>query len=297
MKVLNFGSLNIDNVYNVEHFVRPGETLQAQSLHVFCGGKGLNQSIALARAGVSVYHAGKIGHDGKALMDILHQSGVNTDHVIQTGGITGHTIIQVDRSGQNCILLMNGENGQIDCDFIDSVLSYFQKNDILLLQNEINNLPYIMHQAHKLGLQIALNPSPISKQIFECPLQFVKWFLLNEIEGNELTHCAEPDKIADHLLKNYPESSVVLTLGKKGAYYQDKRSTCTHGIYDVRRVDSTGAGDTFTGYFIAGVVNGFTIEENFRTASIASSLAVSKQGAASSIPSVEEVLNFKGDLI
>ena len=140
MKVLNFGSLNYDYVYEVDHAVMPGETIDSTKMEVFCGGKGLNQSIALARAGVPVYHAGQVGEDGQMFLDICAQSKVDTSYIRQSSGKSGHTIIQLDKNGQNCILLYGGSNRGITKDLVDEVLGHFEKEDIILLQNEINQI-------------------------------------------------------------------------------------------------------------------------------------------------------------
>lgn len=291
MKILNFGSLNIDYVYSVDHFVRPGETLSSEKLELFCGGKGLNQSIAMARAGAPVFHAGKIGKEGSMLTNILKKSGADISNVEISDKITGHAIIQVDASGQNCILLHGGANIDIGVDFIDKVLSKFEAGDILLSQNETNNIPSLLKKAHEKGLIIAYNPSPIDKNITSYPLECVKYFILNEIEGNALTGKTEPQKIADELLRKYPKSAVVLTLGKHGVFYKDENESITHGTYKVKRIDTTGAGDTFTGYFLAGVYGGLDTKEILRRASVASSIAVSRKGASASIPTLDEVLS------
>lgn len=293
MKLLNFGSLNIDYVYSVEHFVQPGETLSSNKLERFCGGKGLNQSIAIARAGVPVWHAGKIGGEGDMLLELLRQAGVDTSNVERSERMTGHAIIQVDQTGQNCILLHGGANTDIEEAFIDRVLAQFGEGDILLLQNEQNNLPYLMERAHARGLRIACNPSPIDRGLLQYPFTYVKWFILNEIEGNALTGKSEPEDIADTLLERYPHAAVVLTLGQQGVLYRDAETSLRHGIYRVKPVDTTGAGDTFTGYFLAGICQGLSIEEILRRASAASSIAVSRKGAAPSIPVLQEVLDAK----
>ena len=163
MKVLSFGSLNIDYVYKVDHFVQKGETLSSKSLNVFSGGKGLNQSIALAKAGVETYHAGAIGEDGKFLLEILEEAGVDTSCVkILSDERTGNAIIQNDEDGDNCILLYGGANQAITKAQVDAVLSRFDAGDYLVLQNEINELPYMMTKAHEKGMKIVLNPSPMN---------------------------------------------------------------------------------------------------------------------------------------
>nr|WP_319488839.1 ribokinase [uncultured Caproiciproducens sp.] len=293
MKILNFGSLNIDNVYSVDHFVRPGETLSSDGMSVFCGGKGLNQSLALARAGAEVYHAGMAGQDGGMLLDVMEKSGVRTQYVKKTDGVTGHAIIQVNRSGQNCILLFGGANQQVTGEFAEEVLSHFDKGDWLLLQNEISSGGSIMETASKKGMIIVLNPSPMDAKILKLPLELVDYFILNEVEAAELCGCDQTEKMADELQKKFPRAKIVLTLGSKGAVYQDAAVRAAHGIYNVPVVDTTAAGDTFTGFFIEEISNHSTPEKALELASKASSLAVSKKGAEPSIPTMEEVKNSK----
>lgn len=299
MKILNFGSLNIDYVYAVEHFVRAGETLSSQNRSTFCGGKGLNQSIALAKAGAKVFHAGKVGNDGDMLLKRLKNNGVDTSLVIVDDYIsTGHAIIQVDTRGQNCILLFGGANKAITESDIDSVLSGFGEGDLLLLQNEISCLPYIIDAAHKLGMHIALNPSPITAELVNMPqLKFVEWFILNEIEGYELTHKQTPEDIVRALRESYGDAKAVLTLGKKGVVYGDGGALKSHGIYNVPVRDTTAAGDTFTGYFLAAVCEGLPTERALELASRASSIAVGREGASDSIPTREEVETAQLELI
>ena len=138
MKVLNFGSLNIDYVYQMAHFIRPGETAPCKTLTAGCGGKGLNQSIALAKAGTEVYHAGLYGAEAQFLLDKMQTAGVDTSLLRLGEGANGHAIIQVDENGQNCIILYGGTNRQITEAYVDEVLAHFEVGDVLVLQNEIN---------------------------------------------------------------------------------------------------------------------------------------------------------------
>lgn len=294
-KILNFGSLNIDHVYSVDNFVTPGETISSLKYEIFPGGKGLNQSIALSLAGAQVFHAGKIGADGSWLVKLLSEKGVDTSYIDVNGSHTGHAIIQVDKKGQNCILLYGGANVEITTTFMDEVLSGFGPGDLLVLQNEINDIAVLIEKAYAKGLDIALNPSPFNAKLLDYPLHNVTWFLLNEIEGQEISGENDPERICDVLLERYPAARVVLTLGKKGVLYRDSTLRHTHGIYDVPVVDTTAAGDTFTGFLLSCVTNEMSIPEALRLASVASSLAVSRKGAAVSIPTLDEV--YKSDLI
>jgi ribokinase len=291
MKFLNFGSLNIDFVYNVPNIVREGETLKSSGLSVFCGGKGLNQSVALARAGAEVWHAGKIGSDGDMLIDKLSSTGVNVSCVKKwEAGRSGNALIQVDENGQNSIILYGGANQAITLDDIDDIISHFEKNDIILLQNEINFIPQIIKKAKEAGLLIAINPAPMEKMVKQYPMEFIDVFIVNEIEGAELTGKELHDEIISEMEKLYPNAEIVLTLGSMGVIVASKGKRYSHGIYDVHVVDTTAAGDTFIGYYLSSRASGKAIEECLRIASIASALAVSRQGAADSIPDMAEVM-------
>lgn len=293
MKILNFGSLNVDYVYKVEHFVLPGETISSDSLTVATGGKGLNQSIALARAGAEAFHAGAMGKADKDLLKgMLDENGVNTDFVQMLPGPSGHAIIQVDKNGQNCIVLFGGANREITPEFVDRVLENFDAGDIVLLQNEISSIKYIMEAAHRKGMRIYFNPSPANEKLLEYPIHYVDTLILNEVEGEQLTGDKESDNILDSLLRKYPEIKVVLTLGERGAMYADKQRREYQGIYRNAVVDTTAAGDTFTGYFIGSAARTGDINASLKYAAAAASISVSRLGAACSIPSRKEVEVF-----
>lgn len=293
-KILSLGSLNIDYVYRVDSIVRPGETISCAGMAKFCGGKGLNQSIALARAGAHVCHAGKIGGDGDMLLEQLKKNGVDTSCIVVSQSPTGHAIIQVDQNGQNSIVILAGANGDISEDDIDKFLSGFHKGDLLLLQNEVSNIEYAVRSAHKRGLMIALNPSPINKKLAGSDvLQYVDWLIMNEIEGYEITKKKDSADICDVLLAKYPSCKIVLTLGEKGCVYRDKDASYSQGIYEVPVVDTTAAGDTFTGYFLACMLENAGIARALNMASKAASIAVSRQGASDSIPTRDEVEKYQ----
>lgn len=290
MKVLNFGSLNYDYVYSVDHIVSPGETTPTYKMETFCGGKGLNQSVALARAGLQVYHAGAVGSDGDLLLQVCRENFIDTEYVKTLDGKSGHTVIQVDKNGQNCILLYGGTNRAIPKQHIDYVLQQFQMGDMCVLQNEVNDIPYIIEKAAKKGMTVVLNPSPLDTVIDQCNLHLVSVFLVNEIEGAGITGKTEPMEILDEFEKKYPTATVVLTLGKDGAYCMRDGKRAFQDIIPSQVVDTTAAGDTFTGYFLSQMLNGSTIEQALYTATKASSIAVSKNGAVSSIPYIKDVL-------
>ena len=276
MRVVNFGSLNIDYVYRVDHFVQPGETMSAQSLQIQCGGKGLNQSVALARAGVETWHAGLIGPEGHFLKETLDRAGVHT--------------IQVDSTGQNSILLHDGANGRLTPDFVTAVLDQFSAGDTVLLQNETSCVEEIIHQAARRGMRTAMNAAPANEKLVGLPLEALSWLLVNEVEGAFLAGTEAPEAILDTLAARYPETTVVLTLGEQGAAAARGGWRAWGPARKTAVVDTTAAGDTFTGYFLRRALEGGTLEEALSLAAAASALAVSRPGAADAVPGYEEVL-------
>ena len=293
MKVLNFGSLNIDYVYPVDHIIAPGETEPTGEINENCGGKGLNQSIALAKAGVRVCHAGLVGEEGQVLIDKCKENDVDSTYIRKIPGRSGHTIIQVDKDGQNSILLFGGANRSLTKDFIDEVLGNFGQGDILVLQNEVNLLEYIIDKAYDRQMMIVLNPSPYDAALTTCDLSKISLFLLNEIEGEQITGYSEPEEMLAELKKRFPEAKVVLTLGSAGSIYQYKDELYKQGIYKVKAVDTTAAGDTFTGYFVSSIISGMSVQDGLSMAAKAAAISVTRPGATDSIPLKDEVLSAR----
>ena len=295
MKVLNFGSLNIDYVYRVPHFVQRGETLLSSGRGIYSGGKGLNQSVALARAGLKVFHAGCIGEEGTLLLDALRAADVDTTFVrVKSDVPSGHTIIQNAEDGDNCILLFGGANQSITKEQIDETLAHFEAGDYLVLQNEINLLEYVMLRAHEKGMRVVLNPSPMDEKILALPLETVSFFFVNEVEASQLTGVSREDAeaLSDALAEKFPHARVILTLGTNGSRYICGEERVTQEAFPVQAVDTTAAGDTFSGFFLAGFIEGKTPKEALELAARASAVCVTRQGAAPSIPTREEADRF-----
>ena len=295
MRILNFGSLNVDYVYRVPHFLQRGETLLSSNRSVFSGGKGLNQSVALARAGLTVCHAGCIGEEGTLLLHALQASGVDTTFVrVRDDVPSGHTVIQNTDDGDNCILLFGGANRSITKEQIDETLTHFEAGDYLVLQNEINLLDYVMLCAHEKGMHVVLNPSPMDESILKLPLETVTFFFVNEIEASQLTGVSrdDADALASALQKQFPQAHVIITLGMNGSRYLFGETCIAQDVYPVQAVDTTAAGDTFTGFFLAGFIEGKTPKEALELASRASAISVTRPGAAPSIPARAEVDRF-----
>ena len=292
-RILNFGSLNIDHVYRVTHFVQPKETLASLEYRRFAGGKGFNQSIALARADADVSHAGHIGSEGVWLRDMLAESGADVTHLQVVDTPTGHAIINVTPEGENSIVLYGGANQTITPDDARRVISSFHAGDYLLLQNEISAMPEIMRAAHAQGLQIVFNPAPMEKRVLDYPLETVSCLLLNEVEGAQFAGVEKPEEIVETLRRKFPKMTVILTLGADGVLASDGGAAVRVRPPRVKAMDPTAAGDTFTGYYLAERLRDVAFQNAIQTACAAAALCVTRAGAAISIPTRAEVKVYR----
>ena len=275
MKILNFGSINKDFVYLVENFVQSGQTISSKKYEVFLGGKGLNQSVALAHSGANIYHAGCINKN----------DGVNTDNIIKVEDPTGHAIIQVNDHGENSIIIHGGANHSISSEQIENTLNKFNSGDILVLQNEINKIDEVINRGHEIGMKIFLNPAPFTKEIINYPLEKLDTLIFNESEGFGLSSGEkEKTKILKYLSKKYPNTKLLLTLGRKGSVYSYNNKVIEISANKVNSIDTTAAGDTYIGYFISSYYKNNEVKESMEIASKAASISTTKMGGAISIP-------------
>ena len=277
----------------LDHIVAPGETISSLGLIVTCGGKGLNQSIALKKAGADVWHAGIIGHDGGPLKKMLDDAGVNTSILkIDPDHPSGHTIIQIEeKTAQNCIIVHPGTNGLVDKDYIHEVVSHFEAGDYAVFQNEITNVDYAMKCCKEKGLKVVFNPSPMTRELASSDIyQYVDELFINEVEGKQMTGRDDPEEICKEMKRLWPSCRTILTLGSDGAVVYMDGEFIYQKAFPCEAVDTTGAGDTFSGFFIALSAAGKGVREALELSCKASSLAVRKMGAAASIPTLAEVL-------
>ena len=289
MNVVNFGSLNIDHVYAVDHFCRAGETIHTKSYTQNAGGKGLNQSIAVSRSGQKVHHAGLLGPEGTRLAELLSGSGVDLRYLKHTDVPQGHAVIQVQPDGQNCIFLYGGSNQAVTPQEVDEVLMQLNAGDYLLLQNEIANLTYLLRAAARRGLRVVLNASPISDELLNADLSGVDWLVVNEIECAAMAGCGDAQAGYETLKQRYPSLGILLTLGSEGSVSWKDGTEVRQCAYPVKAVDTTGAGDTFMGYFVGCLAQGMERQTAMQYASMASAISVTRPGAAASIPLMDEV--------
>ncbi|WP_269541245.1 ribokinase [Cerasicoccus fimbriatus] len=287
-RILNLGSINIDHVYAVDHFVRPGETLASRHYQIFAGGKGFNQSIALARAGAPVAHLGCIGQDGEWLLKQLAGDGASTEHVSVGSEATGHAMIQISSGGENAIVLHAGANHGISKAAIELALQGYGAGDWLLTQNETNAVGETMCLAKARGLKIAFNPAPMTDAVHGFPLELVDLFILNETEAEALAGAGVAD-VGTALRKRYPGADILLTLGAEGAQLLRGAEVIRQVAEPVDVVDTTAAGDTFIGYFLAEILAGSEAQSALTIACHAAGIAVTRVGASDSIPRRKEL--------
>lgn len=295
MKVLFYSSLNIDTTFHVDHITKAGETQSSAEVTVGAGGKGSNQCSAFAKAlgrnsEHKVFMAGKCGKDGQFIVDKLNSFGVDTSLLIKDAEGTGKAIIQLDRNGQNSIILYGGGNQQIEKEEIDNVLGNFEKGDFLFINCEINNLDYLVEEAYKKGMQIVLNPSPVNEELKTIDIKKISYLILNEVEAAALSGIEGNDEVAlNKLGELYPNCKIVMTLGEKGSYYKFGKESYHQDIFKTEVVDTTGAGDTYLGFFFASLIKKMTVSASMESAAKASAIAVSRPGAMDAIPFEEEL--------
>ncbi|TXH68699.1 MAG: ribokinase [Thiothrix sp.] len=297
MPIYNYGSINIDHVYRVPHLVLPGETLNSQHYQQVLGGKGANQSIALARAGSAVFHIGRYNAADQPLVKGLIDAGVSADYLEVVDEPSGHAIIQVDDQGENSIILYAGANHSFSLADLETSLQAAQAGDWLLLQNECSCTQGMIELAATRGLKIAFNPAPMNAGVKDLPLDKLSLLFVNQVEVCQLLELPlEPlPELADLvalLQARWPNTLVVITLGSKGAasVYQGQFEFVP--AVPVQAVDTTGAGDTFTGYFLHAWMQGQSLRAALERAGKASALCVQRVGASSSIPTAAEVDAF-----
>jgi ribokinase len=288
-KIINFGSINIDHVYRVPHLVKPGETLSSLDLVTGLGGKGANQSAAIARAGVSVAHIGRVFTGDMWAVELLASTGVDTDNIELIEGASGHAIIQVDVQGENAIVLHGGANRGFSIADIESALNRNQQASYLLMQNETNLLAEAFELAHAKGIKIVLNPAPMTSNIKDLPLAKLDTLIVNQGEAEALCGVADIDQIIKKMAALAPQTRVVVTLGADGAMLLVNGEVTHINSPSVEVVDTTGAGDTFVGYFLAGVAEGMNDHDALQRACVAGSIAATRQGAIMAIPDISEV--------
>ena len=309
MSVHNLGSINIDHVYRVPHLVRPGETLSSRALETVLGGKGANQSVALARAGARVRHVGRVGEGDAWARDALADAGVDVGAVALVDGPSGHAIIQVDDAGENAIVLHGGANHALERTAIDAALAASERGDWLLLQNETSGVEEAFALAGARELRIAFNPAPMSAAVRALPLERCDTLILNETEAAMLAGAdgdtgagkgsgegeegGDIDAVEAVLLARYPHVRLVLTLGGRGARLVRGDTRIEVAAVPVEVVDTTGAGDTFVGYLLAALVAGLDERAALERACRAAALSVTRAGATPSIPDAVAVDAFR----
>lgn len=289
MAIWNLGSINGDHVYALPHIPAPGETLAARSLTTGLGGKGANMSVACARAGATVRHIGAVGPDGAWAVDRLRSYGVDTTHIATLDAPSGHAIIAVDDGGENMILLFPGANRLLPRAHVDAALALAQPGDWFLTQNETNLQTEAASLARARGLRVAYAAAPFEATAVEAMLPYLDLLLLNEVEADQLVDTTGRT-IAKLGLKD-----VIVTLGPEGCLWFHEGRETSFPALRVTPIDTTGAGDTFTGYVLAALDAGAPMPDAIDLATRASALKVTRPGAADAIPTRQEAEAFQGE--
>jgi len=292
MTIYNFGSINLDHLYQVDHFVRPGETMASTQYQLLLGGKGANQSVALAKAGADIKHVGAINSANQDILMQLSELSVNTDLIAQVPEATGHAIIQLNKEAENAIILFQGANHALTEAQVDSVLAQASSDDWVLLQNETNLVAYTIEKAHELGIKVAFNPAPMDADLTRSVLACVDLLIVNEVEAMDLMQVTSIDDAKLSLANTYADLAILMTLGSDGVRYLNAGQDEFVPAFKVTAQDTTAAGDTFIGFCLAALTNNLTMTQAMQRGCAASAICVTRMGAAPAIPSVEEVDAF-----
>jgi ribokinase len=287
MTIWNLGSNNTDIIYSVPHIPAPGETLSSTGRSVFLGGKGANMSVAAARAGAHVRHIGAIAPESKWTRDRLLEYGIDTRSVIEIDADPAQAIISVAEDGENAILLHTGANGAIPEDHVKQSLTEADVGDWVVTQNETNAQHTALALGKEMGLRVAYAAAPFSADAVQSVLSLLDFLILNEIEMAQLS---------DALGKSASElgiETVIVTKGADGADLYRNGEMSHFDALPVTPVDTTGAGDTFTGYVLAGLDRGLPVEQAVQLAIKASALMVTRKGTADVIPDLLDVQEFR----
>ncbi len=291
-KLVNLGSLCVDNVFHVQNIARAGETVMSLGHETHPGGKGLNQSLAAARAGAEVIHVGCVGTDGGSLVDVLSGSGVDVSHIRTIDSPSGSAVIQVDEKGRNAIFITGGANRRVGKEQVDAAIDLLEGDDWLLLQNEINGLDFVLESAAASNVNVAFNVAPVDGRETTYSYDNVSLLIVNEIESMAVAQSDDYIQAFNQIRTTYPNTKVILTLGRQGLSYGVGDMSLDMPAFDVDVVDETAAGDAFIGFFMAALLRSAPSDVALREASAAGALAVTRTGAATSIPRREDVAEF-----
>jgi ribokinase len=288
MTIFNLGSINTDHFYFVPHLPAPGETLAATGYSVGLGGKGANQSVAAAQAGAPVIHIGSVGPDGGGMVAQLRGYGVDCAHVSTVQVPTAHANINITPEGENAITIYPGANLEQSLTHLESAISAASDGDCLLLQNETNLQLEAVRMAAAAGLFVIYSAAPFSADAVEAVLPHIDLLVMNAVEARQLSEALGTD------LAQLPVPHLLLTDGERGATWHDRSADDALHVpaFPVTPVDTTGAGDCFIGYTVAGLNEGMSPQEAMRLAAAASALQVQRPGTADAIPARAEVDAF-----
>ncbi|MCB1428551.1 MAG: hypothetical protein KDJ48_10215 [Nitratireductor sp.] len=286
MAILNVGSINIDGFYSVRSIPGPGETISSANYFETLGGKGLNQSFAAARAGAAIRHCGAINHSDTHIVQAMSDAGIDCTHISRLEDYpTGRAVVMVADDGENAIILNSGANRQVPDHAVSAAMADMAAGDWLLVQNETNATPFAIRTARSAGLKVALAAAPFVAADIVPLLPATDLLMVNAVEFSQLCE-------ADPTLATAPGLSVLITKGSQGAELRSNDKVITVPAHAVKAIDSTGAGDTFTGYFLASLDAGDEPIRALSLASAAAAISVTRKGAADSVPTLGEVNDF-----
>lgn len=297
-RILIVGSLNMDIVIEMKNMPLIGETVLGKEMTYVPGGKGANQAYAAGKLGGAVTMLGCVGNDslGLKLKSNIEQSGADGAHIkLLDSKSTGTAVIYVNEKGDNSIVVISGANGACDIAYLEENERLFAESDYIMFQMEIpyESIFYGIKKAKELGKTVILNPAPAPDELPDEIWEKIDYLTPNETELLKLSGQKEMTmenirKGARYLL-NKGVRNILVTLGDKGVMFIDEKQEILFPARKVDAVDTTAAGDCFNGAFVVGLAEGMSLKEAIPFANMASSIAVTRKGAQSSIPGRDEV--------
>ncbi len=287
MAIWNLGSINADFVYSVPHIPAPGETLSSTNREMFLGGKGTNMSVAASRGAARVHHIGAVGEDGRWAIQRLMEYGVDTRNIAVLDTETAQAMIMVDPQGENAIVLYPGANAVIPQVTLQAAIAEAETGDWLIIQNETNLQRTAAEMGKKLGLKVAYAAAPFDADRVQAVLPYLDFLILNEVEAKQL------EQATGQTPNDLSVRDIIVTRGADGADWYGPSEMQHFPAIAVDPVDTTGAGDTFTGYVLAGLDRGMPMGQAIGQATKAAALMVTRHGTADVIPDLSEVQAFQ----
>lgn len=291
-RIVVFGSISYDRTLHLPRLPQAGQGVMATAVTHSVGGKGANVSVAAARAGAHVELVSAVGGDGDRALRELAAAGVHTHRVARMPELgTAEVVIHLATDQSEFGITVPGADRHVSTHALDAAIDQCRGGHIGYLDGMVNDGARVIRGMARRGAPLVVNPSPVHPDVAEWPMQHAAVIMLNQGEATTLSGQQDAQAQLDALHARYPGPGIVLTLGPGGAWWSQRGVRQHIPTVPVSAVDSTAAGDTFAGYFLAGLAEGREPQQALQQASRAAALCVTRHGSLHSIPTRLEVLH------